>query len=73
MPILQEFAAAKKEGAGFMSRITDSIHNISAAYMVKNRPEEFTTMHEYISSFGDKLGVLDRISQRILREQQGLT
>ena len=54
-----------------MSRITDSFHNISAAYMVKNRPEEFTSMHDYIGSFGDKLGVLDRISQRILREQQG--
>jgi sorting nexin-7/30 len=55
-----------------MSRITDSFHNISAAYMVKNRPDEFTTMHEYVTTFNDKLGVLDRISQRVLREQQGI-
>ncbi|XP_033737677.1 sorting nexin-30-like [Pecten maximus] len=64
-----EFQAHKKQGSGILSRVSDSIHNISAAYMMKNRSPEFTMMHEYVQSFADKLGVLDRISQRVSKEQ----
>ena len=31
-----------------MTRVADSFHNMSAAYMMKNRPAEFTVMQEYI-------------------------
>ncbi|XP_064625528.1 sorting nexin-30-like isoform X2 [Lineus longissimus] len=64
-----EFQAHKKQGAGIISRFTDSIHNMSAAYMIKNRSPEYTMMNEYIHTFGDKLGTIDRISLRILKEQ----
>lgn len=67
----QEFHSAKKEGSGFMSRVADSFHNMSAAYMMKNRPPEFTVMNDYITMFSEKLGVLDRISQRISKEECG--
>ena len=40
--------------------------------MMKNRPAEFALMHEYINIFGEKLGVMDRIATRVLREQAGL-
>ena len=68
---LQEFQAAKKEGTGFISRMADSFHNMSAAYMMKTRSPEFTIINEYIQMFGEKVAVLDRISQRILKEQYG--
>ena len=51
--------------------MADSFHNMSAAYMMKNRPSEFTAMNDYIVTFGEKLAVLDRISQRIIKEQYG--
>ncbi|XP_050397975.2 sorting nexin-30 [Patella vulgata] len=63
-----EFQAHKKQGSGIFSRVTDSLHNMGASYMMKNRPPEFVVMHEYIQTFGEKLGVMDRISQRILKE-----
>ena len=54
-----------------MSRLADSFHNMSASYMVKSRPTEFVNMGEYVQSFGEKLGSIDRISQRVLKEQYG--
>ena len=68
----QEFQAAKKEGSsGFISRWADSFHNISASYMMKNRPAEFTSMSDYVVTFSEKLNVIDRILQRITKEQCG--
>ncbi|KAK3091749.1 hypothetical protein FSP39_022320 [Pinctada imbricata] len=64
-----EFNAHKKQGSGIISRMTDSIHNMSASYMMKNRSPEFTILYEYVQSFAEKLGVLDRIAQRVSKEQ----
>ena len=52
--------------------MSDSIHNISASYMMKNRSPEFTLIYEYVQNFAEKLGVIDRISQRIVKEQTGI-
>jgi len=68
---LQEFQAARKEGVGVMSRLADSFHNMSAAYMMKNRDTEFDDITAYVNAFADKLAVTDRISQRLLKEQYG--
>lgn len=51
--------------------MADSFHNMSASYMMKNRSAEFITMNEYVNTFSDKIAVLDRISQRIVKEQYG--
>lgn len=40
--------------------------------MMKNRLPEFTIMHEYIQAFGEKLASIDRITQRVVKEQSGL-
>ena len=39
--------------------------------MMKNRGDEFSAMNDYVNAFGEKLAVLERISQRIVREQYG--
>ena len=67
----QELQAAKKEGSGLISRWADSFHNLSASYMMKNRGDEFSGMNDYVNAFGEKLSVLERISQRIVKEQYG--
>ncbi|KAI0229395.1 Sorting nexin-30 [Lamellibrachia satsuma] len=64
-----ELQAAKKEGSGLISRLADSFHNMSASYMMKNRADEFSSMNDYVNAFGEKLAVLERISQRIVKEQ----
>ncbi|XP_056017912.1 sorting nexin-30-like [Ostrea edulis] len=64
-----EFQAHKKHGTGILTRMSDSIHNISASYMMKNRSPEFTMVYEYVQNFAEKLSVIDRISQRIVKEQ----
>lgn len=69
--IPQEFQAHKKQSTGLLGRVTDSIHNMGASYMMKNRTPEFTMMHEYVQAFGEKLGSIDRITQRIVKEQSG--
>ncbi|KAL4235756.1 Sorting nexin-30 [Mactra antiquata] len=64
-----EFQAHKKQATGILGRVSDSIHNLGASYMMKNRIPEFTIMHEYIQAFGEKLGSIDRITQRIVKEE----
>ena len=54
-----------------MSRLADSFHNMSAAYMMKNRDVEFDDITAYVNAFADKLAVTDRVSQRLLKEQYG--
>ena len=70
-PALQEFQTAKREGSGVMSRWAGSLHSLSAAYMVKKRTPEFIEATAYIALFGEKLAVLERISQRVAKEQTG--
>jgi len=64
-----EFAAHKKEGPGILGRMTSTFHNIAATYMMKSRAPEFDQMNEYINKLGEKLGSVERISQRINKEQ----
>ena len=44
---------------------------MSAAYMVKNRPSEFTDILNYVNAFAEKVAVTDRISQRVVKEEYG--
>ncbi|XP_043941644.1 sorting nexin-7 isoform X2 [Protopterus annectens] len=66
-----ELTAHKKQGPGLLSKMGETVRSMAAIVRgVKNRPEEFTEMLEYIETFGQKVGLLDRISQRILKEQK---
>ncbi|XP_022109937.1 sorting nexin-7-like isoform X3 [Acanthaster planci] len=67
-----ELTSHRKASAGIVSRIGSSIKTTTSALMLKNRSPEFTIMSEYINTFGDKMSSVDRISQRILKEQMDL-
>ncbi|KAG1668788.1 Sorting nexin-30 [Nymphon striatum] len=65
-----EFAAHRKQGTSLISRFSESFHNMAATYMMKDRSPEYEDMSVYINRLGEKIGVLERISQRIQKEQQ---
>ena len=39
---------------------------------VKSRPEEFMEMNNYIEIFSQKINLIDKISQRIYKEERGM-
>ncbi|XP_057178406.1 sorting nexin-7 [Triplophysa rosa] len=61
----------KKQGPGFLSRMGESVRGLAATVRgVRNRPEEFTAMQEYVEAFGQHISSLDKVTQRIVREQK---
>ncbi|WAR23722.1 SNX30-like protein, partial [Mya arenaria] len=64
-----EFQAHKKQSTGLLSRVGESIHNMSTSYMLKYRKPEFAAMQDYMLAFAEKLGSVERITQRIVKEQ----
>ncbi|XP_038067971.1 sorting nexin-7-like isoform X2 [Patiria miniata] len=68
----KELTSHRKASSGIVSRIGSTIKTTTSALMLKNRSPEFTMMTEYINTFAEKMSSVDRISQRILKEQMDL-
>lgn len=68
---IKEFQSHKKQSTGLLGRVSDSLHNMSSSYMLKYRKPEFAAMQDYILAFGEKLANIERITQRIVKEQTG--
>ncbi|XP_070562895.1 sorting nexin-30-like isoform X2 [Ptychodera flava] len=66
----KELTAHKKQGPGIFSRMGDSVRNVAATYMLKGRSPEYTMMGEYVGTFSEKLGTINRVSERIIKENQ---
>ncbi|XP_051971157.1 sorting nexin-7-like isoform X2 [Xyrauchen texanus] len=66
-----ELTSHKKQGPGFLSRVGETVRAVAAAVRgVRNRPAEFTVMQEYVEAFSEKMSSLDKVTQRIAREQK---
>ncbi|XP_028825727.1 sorting nexin-7 isoform X2 [Denticeps clupeoides] len=66
-----ELTSHKKQGPGFLSRMGETVRAVAASVRgVRNRPEQFNAMQEYVESFGQKISSLDKIAQRIVKEQK---
>ncbi|PNF32711.1 Sorting nexin-7 [Cryptotermes secundus] len=65
-----EFLIHRKSRQGFLGRMSTSFHNLAAVYMMRQRTQEFEQVREYVTSLGEKLNSVDRISQRIHKERQ---
>uniref|UniRef100_S4RQJ8 Sorting nexin family member 30 n=1 Tax=Petromyzon marinus TaxID=7757 RepID=S4RQJ8_PETMA len=64
--------ALQRRGASLLSRVGESVRLVAGAGgRPKARPPEFTAMSDFTEAFGQKLGTLERIAQRILKEQSG--
>lgn len=61
----------KRQGLALLSKVGESVKNVAGGYKLRVRPPEFCAMGEYLDTFNQKLGTIDRIAQRILKEQSG--
>ncbi|KAJ8010439.1 hypothetical protein DPEC_G00075090 [Dallia pectoralis] len=66
-----ELASYKKQGPGLLSRMGETVRAVANSVRgVKNRPEEFTAMQLYVEAFSNKIISLDKVTQRIVKEQK---
>ncbi|XP_075885078.1 sorting nexin-30 [Nelusetta ayraudi] len=72
-PHLNAFLAAKdlnkRQGLALLSKVGESVKHVAGGYKLRARPAEFSAMGDYLDTFSQKLGTIDRIAQRILKEQ----
>ncbi|CAL8310985.1 unnamed protein product [Merluccius merluccius] len=67
----QELTAHKKQGPSFLSRMGETVRAVANSVRgLKSRPEEFVAMQEYADDFSNKMASLDKITQRIIKEQK---
>ncbi|XP_076019782.1 sorting nexin-30 [Genypterus blacodes] len=72
-PHLNAFLSAKdlnkRQGLALLTKVGESVKQVAGGYKLRARPAEFCAMGEYLDTFSQKLGTIDRIAQRILKEQ----
>ena len=72
---MQELSSIKKQsGGGFMSRVSGSMKSIAGSGTVKlnNRNPALVEDHQRVQEFGENMGVLIRIVERMEEEKKGL-
>ncbi|XP_025223247.1 sorting nexin-7 isoform X2 [Theropithecus gelada] len=69
--IIPELSSHKKQGPGLLSRMGQTVRAVASSMRgVKNRPEEFMEMNNFIELFSQKINLIDKISQRIYKEER---
>uniref|UniRef100_A0A8C9AZA5 Sorting nexin 7 n=1 Tax=Prolemur simus TaxID=1328070 RepID=A0A8C9AZA5_PROSS len=69
--IIPELSSHKKQGPGLLSRMGQTVRAVASSMRgVKNRPEEFMEMNNFIEIFSQKINLIDKISQRIYKEER---
>ncbi|XP_054479371.1 sorting nexin-7 [Anoplopoma fimbria] len=67
----QELLSHKKQGPGFLSRMGETVRAVANSVRgLKSRPEEFTMMQEYVEDFSNKICSVDKVTQRIIKEER---
>nr|XP_030715031.1 sorting nexin-30 [Globicephala melas] len=61
--------AHKKQGMALLTRVGESVKHVTGGYKLRSRPLEFAAIGEYLDTFALKLGTIDRIAQRIIKEE----
>uniref|UniRef100_A0A8B9K058 Sorting nexin-30 n=1 Tax=Astyanax mexicanus TaxID=7994 RepID=A0A8B9K058_ASTMX len=59
----------KRQGLALLSKMGESVKYVTGGYKLRARPVEFAAMGDYLDVFTQKLGTIDRIAQRIIKEQ----
>lgn len=55
-----------------LSKMGESVRYVTSGYKLRNRSLEFSAITEYLDTFALKLGTIDRIAQRIIKEEVGM-
>uniref|UniRef100_A0A668T4L3 PX domain-containing protein n=1 Tax=Oreochromis aureus TaxID=47969 RepID=A0A668T4L3_OREAU len=67
----QDLAPHRKQGPGFLSRMGETVRAVANSVRgLKSRPEEFAVMQEYVDDFSNKMCCMDKVTQRIVKEQR---
>ncbi|XP_013879249.1 sorting nexin-7 [Austrofundulus limnaeus] len=67
----QELAPHKKQGPSFLSRMGETMRAVANSVRgLRNRLDEFTVMQEYAEDFSNKICSIDKVTQRIIKEQR---
>lgn len=68
----QELMSHRKQGPGFLSKMGDSVRAVANSVRGwKSRPDEFSSMQDYADNFTNKICSVDKVTQRIIKEQRG--
>lgn len=62
----------KRQGLALLTKVGESVKHVAGGYKLRARPAEFCAMGVYLDTFSQKLGTIDRIAQRIIKEQSGI-
>ncbi|XP_040607904.1 sorting nexin-7 isoform X1 [Mesocricetus auratus] len=66
-----ELSSYKKQGPSLLSRMGQTVRAVASSMRgVKNRPDEFMEMNNFIETFSQKINLIDKISQRIYKEER---
>ncbi|KAK1328844.1 hypothetical protein QTO34_011013 [Cnephaeus nilssonii] len=66
-----ELSAYRKQGPGLLSKVGQTVRAVALSMRgVRSRPEEFTEMNDFIEAFSQKMNLIDKISQRIYKEER---
>ncbi|XP_030062599.1 sorting nexin-7 [Microcaecilia unicolor] len=66
-----ELTTHKKQGPSLLSRMGQTVRAVASSVRgVKNRPEEFVAISEYVETFSQKINTLDKITHRIYKEEK---
>uniref|UniRef100_A0A673JCD7 Sorting nexin-30 n=1 Tax=Sinocyclocheilus rhinocerous TaxID=307959 RepID=A0A673JCD7_9TELE len=59
----------KRQGLALLTKMGESVKYVTGGYKLRARPAEFAAMGDYLDLFTQKMGTIDRIAQRIIKEQ----
>ncbi|XP_054842825.1 sorting nexin-30 isoform X1 [Eublepharis macularius] len=65
----KDLNAYKKQGVALLSKMGESVKYVTGSYKLRSRPLEFAAIGDYLDTFSLKLGTIDRIAQRIIKEE----
>ncbi|XP_029935299.1 sorting nexin-7 [Myripristis murdjan] len=67
----QELTPHRKQGPSFLSRMGETVRAVANSVRgLRSRPEEFVIMQEYVEDFSNKISSMDKVTQRIIKEQK---
>ncbi|XP_015224391.1 PREDICTED: sorting nexin-7-like [Cyprinodon variegatus] len=68
----QELAPHRKQGPGFLSRMGESMRAMANSVRgLRTKLDEFSAMQDYVDMFSQKICSVDKVTQRIIKEQRG--
>ncbi|XP_029003853.1 sorting nexin-7 [Betta splendens] len=67
----QDLTPHKRQGTSFLSWMGETMRSVANSVRgLRSRPEEVVRMQEYVEDFSSKISCVDKVAQRIIKEQR---